>query len=83
MLCFSSLLSTKQHSKSQPLGGSKDGSQRMLNQECTKVDENTFKVQTSAGEVIASTFWDSEGILTMQFLNRVATMNSEQYVHTI
>ena len=41
--------------------------------------ENTFKVQTSAGEVTASIFWDSERILSMQFLNRSATMNSEQY----
>jgi len=44
---------------------------------------NTFKVQTSAGEVIASIFWDSEGILSMQFLNRGAIMNSEQYVQTL
>jgi len=44
---------------------------------------NTFKVQTSVGEVIASIFWDSEGILSMQFLNRSATMNSEQYVQTL
>jgi len=26
---------------------------------------NTFKVQTSAGEVIASIFWDSEGIFSV------------------
>jgi len=44
---------------------------------------NTFKVQTSASEVIASIFWDSEGIFSMLFLNRSATMNSEQYVHTL
>jgi hypothetical protein len=44
---------------------------------------NTFKVQTSAGEVIASIFWDNEGIFSMLFLNRSATMNSEQYVHTL
>jgi hypothetical protein len=44
--------------------------------------ENTFKLQTSAGEVTASIFWDGEGIMSMQFLNGRATMNSEQYVHT-
>jgi len=45
---------------------------------------NTFNVQTSSGEVIASIFWeDSEEIFSMLFLNRSATMNSKQYVQTL
>lgn len=42
-----------------------------------------FKVQTSAGEVMASIFWDGEGILLVQSLDRATTLNSEQYVQTL
>ena len=45
--------------------------------------DNKFKVQTSAGKVIASVFWDSEGILLVEFLNSGATISSEQYVPTL
>jgi hypothetical protein len=36
-----------------------------------------FKVQTSAGNVMAGVFWDSEGILIEEFLKRGATVKSE------
>jgi hypothetical protein len=42
--------------------------------------QEKFKVQTSAGKVMASIFWDSEGILLVEFLDRGATINSERYV---
>jgi hypothetical protein len=45
--------------------------------------DNKFKVQTSAGKVMASVFWDSEGILLVGFLKRGASLNSEQYVQTL
>jgi hypothetical protein len=38
-----------------------------------------FNVQTSAGKVTASVFWDSEGILSVEFLARGAKINSERY----
>jgi len=44
--------------------------------------ENKFKGQTSARKVVASVFWDCEGILFMEFLKRGAATNSERYVHT-
>jgi hypothetical protein len=34
--------------------------------------DNKFKVQTSAGKLVASVFWDSEGILSVEFLKRGA-----------
>jgi hypothetical protein len=45
--------------------------------------ENKFKVQTSAGNVMAGVFWDSEGILLGEFLKRSATVNSERYVRIL
>jgi hypothetical protein len=47
------------------------------------MSENKFKVQTSAGKVMAGVFWDSEGILLVEFLKRGATINSEQYVQIL
>lgn len=42
-----------------------------------------FKVQTSAGKIMASVFWDSEENLLVGFLERYATVNSVRYVETI
>jgi histone-lysine N-methyltransferase SETMAR len=39
-----------------------------------------FKVQTSAGKVMASIVWESEGNLLVEFLDRGALINSERYV---
>ena len=38
-----------------------------------------LNVQTSAGKVMASVFWDSEGISSVEFLEGGAKINSEQY----
>jgi hypothetical protein len=40
------------------------------------VRENKFKAQTSAGQVMASVFWDNEGMLLVELLKRGATINS-------
>jgi len=40
-------------------------------------------VQTSAHRVMASIFWDSEGSLLVEFLQRGATFTSEWYVQTL
>jgi hypothetical protein len=42
-----------------------------------------FKVQVSVGEVMGSVFWDSEGILLVELLERCATFISEQYLKTL
>ena len=47
-----------------------------ITQHCT----GKVKVSTSACEVMGSTLWDSEGILLVEFLNRGATINSQQNV---
>jgi hypothetical protein len=38
-----------------------------------------IKVQTYAGKVMAGFFWSSEGILSVEFVERGAIINSEQY----
>jgi hypothetical protein len=40
--------------------------------------ENKFKVQTTESKVMASVFWDSEGILLVEFVKRGTTVNSER-----
>jgi hypothetical protein len=45
--------------------------------------ENKFKVQISAGNVLAIVFQDGEGILLVEFLKRGATINIERYVQTL
>ena len=40
--------------------------------------ENKFLVQTAVCKVMASVFWDSEGILFSVILERVATISSGQ-----
>jgi hypothetical protein len=39
-----------------------------------------FKVQTSAGKVMATVFWESEGNLLVKCWDRGATFNSERCV---
>ena len=48
-----------------------------------RIRENKLRVQTALCQVMASVLWDSEGILLVEFLKRVATINSEQYVQTL
>jgi hypothetical protein len=40
--------------------------------------ENKFKAQISAAVVVASVFWNSDGIFFVQFFKRRATINSER-----
>jgi len=42
-----------------------------------------FKVQTYAGKVMASFFWKTERILSVELLERGAIINSEQYLQTL
>jgi hypothetical protein len=42
-----------------------------------------FKVQTYAGKVLASFFWDIERILSLELLERASIINSEQYLQTL
>jgi len=37
--------------------------------------KNRFKEQTSVGKFMASVFWDGEGTLFVEFLNRGATIS--------
>jgi len=39
-----------------------------------------FRVQKSAGEVLASIFWDQDGILPIDYLPKGQTMNAEYYL---
>ena len=38
------------------------------------------KMQTSAGKVLASAFWDAQGILFIDYLEKSRTINSEYYI---
>jgi len=38
-----------------------------------------FRVQKSAGKVLASIFWDQEGILRIDYLPKGLTVNAEYY----
>ena len=38
------------------------------------------KTQTAAGKVMASVFWDSHGILFIDYLEKGKTINSEYYM---
>jgi hypothetical protein len=42
-----------------------------------------IKMQTAAGNIMASLFWDSEGNLSEEFLESGATLNCEQNVQTL
>jgi len=45
--------------------------------------ENKSEVHTCASEVMASGFWDSEGIMLVEFSNRHDTITSQRYVLTL
>jgi histone-lysine N-methyltransferase SETMAR len=42
-----------------------------------------FKAAPSAGKIMATIFWDSEGLLLVNIMPRGATINSEAYVKTL
>jgi hypothetical protein len=67
-----------------PSGSQKDGSRRVLNRVLqADTRENKPKVQTSVGEVIASVFWEGDGVLLVEFLERGNIVDSELYVQTL
>ena len=54
-----------------------------LSAERTTVDESRPKrpkTQTSAGKVLASVFWDAQSILSMDYLEKGRTINSEYHI---
>ena len=54
-----------------------------LSAECTAVDENRPKrpkTQASAGKVLASVFWDVQGIFFIDYLEKGRTINSEYHI---
>jgi hypothetical protein len=42
-----------------------------------------FKTKASAGKVMLTVFWNSEGVVLTDFLEKGATVNSERYVKTL
>jgi len=42
-----------------------------------------FNLRTSVGKVMAGIFWDSEGLLLVEFLEVDTTINSKQYGQTL
>lgn len=42
-----------------------------------------FKTQSSAGKVMLTTFWDSEGIVYTEYLPKGTTVNSNRYCETL
>ena len=54
-----------------------------VNFECTAEGKSWPKrpmMQTSAGKVLASVFWDVQGILLIDYLENESTISSEYYV---
>ncbi|KAH0821121.1 hypothetical protein GEV33_001670 [Tenebrio molitor] len=45
--------------------------------------QRSLKVQHSAGKVMATVFWDSEGILLIDYLPRKTTMNGNYYAEVL
>ena len=69
MLCFSLSSSAKRRPRNISFSGQKDGRRWVLNQDCMEVE---------AGH----TAWDSESTLSVELLQRSATVNAERYVQT-
>ena len=42
-----------------------------------------FKAQNSAGKIMATVFWDSQGVILVNFLPKGVTINSEVYIETL
>ena len=42
-----------------------------------------FKSQQSAGKVIVTVFWDSGGVILVDFMSKGATINSDVYIDTL
>ena len=44
---------------------------------------NKFKAQKSAGKIMAIVFWDSQGVILVDFLPKGETINSEVCIETL
>lgn len=42
-----------------------------------------FRVEKSAGKVMATVFWDKDGLLLLEFMPRKSTINGEVYANTL
>ena len=42
-----------------------------------------FKSQQSAGKVMVTAFWDSVGVILVDFMSKEATINSDVYINTL
>ena len=42
-----------------------------------------FKAQNSAGKIMATVFWDSQGVILVDFLLKEETINSKVYIETL
>ena len=42
-----------------------------------------FKAQKSAGKIMATVFWDAQGVILVDFLPKGETINSEAYIQTL
>ena len=45
--------------------------------------QKKFKTQKSAGKVMCTVFWDSKGVILLDFLEPGTTVNSERYIETL
>ena len=42
-----------------------------------------FKSQRSAGKIMATVFWDIEGVILVDFMPKGTTINSDAYIDTL
>ena len=45
--------------------------------------QKKFKSQQSAGKVMVTVFWDSVGVILVDFMSKQATINSDVYIDTL
>ena len=66
-----------------PSGGQTYGRWRVLNWDCRENEGEQIQGADFCSKVMARIFWDSEGILLVEFRNRGATINSEWYMQIL
>ena len=49
----------------------------------TSPSSKKFKSQQSAGKVMMTVFWDSAGVILVDYMSKEATINSDVYVDTL
>ena len=55
-------------------------SSQLSGQQQVKAIQSNQKMQTSAGKILAFIFWDTQGILFINYLEKGRTNNSEYYI---